>query len=40
MEKWLGTTNEDIQWSMQENLKKARLERTDVEWVKKWQIRR
>jgi len=40
MEKWLVTTNKDIQWIMQENLKKARLARVDPEWVKKWQIRR
>ncbi len=40
MEKWLATTNKDIQWIMQENLKKARLARIDQEWVKKWQIRR
>jgi len=40
MEKWLVTTNKDIQWIMQENLKKARLARIDPEWVKKWQIRR
>jgi hypothetical protein len=40
MEKWLVTTNKDIQWIMQENLKKARLARIDPEWVKKWQIGR
>jgi hypothetical protein len=40
IEKWLATTNKDIQWIMQENLKKARLARMDQEWVKKWQIRR
>jgi hypothetical protein len=40
MEKWLVTSNKDIQWIMQENLKKARLARIDPEWVKKWQIRR
>jgi hypothetical protein len=40
MEKWLGTTNKNIQWIMQENLKKNRLARIDPEWVKKWQIRR
>jgi len=40
MEKWLATTNKDIQWIMQENLRKARLARMDPEWVKKWQIRR
>lgn len=40
MEKWLRVTNKDIQWIMQENLKKARLARIDPVWVKKWQIRR
>jgi hypothetical protein len=40
MEKWLTTSNKDIQWIMQENLKKARLARMDPVWVKKWQIRR
>lgn len=40
MEKWLATTNKDIQWIMQVNLRKARLARMDQEWVKKWQIRR
>jgi len=40
MEKWLVTTNKDIQWIMQENLKKARLARVDPEWVMKWQIRK
>jgi hypothetical protein len=40
MEKWLVTTNKDIQWIMQENLKKNRLARMDREWVKRWQIRR
>jgi hypothetical protein len=40
MEKWLGTVNKEIQWIMQENLKKARLARMDSEWVKKWQIRK
>jgi hypothetical protein len=40
MEKWLITTNKDIQWIMQENMKKARLARIDPEWVKKWQVRR
>ena len=40
MEKWVSTTNKDIQWIMQENFKKARLARMDPAWVKKWQIRR
>jgi len=40
MEKWLVATNKDIQWIMQENLKKARLTRIEPEWVKKWQTGR
>jgi hypothetical protein len=36
MEKWLVTTDRDIQWVMRENLKKARLVRMDAEWVKMW----
>jgi hypothetical protein len=39
MEKWLVTADKDIQWIMQENLKKARLARMDSEWVKKWRGR-
>lgn len=39
MEKWLGRTDRDVQWIMQENLKKARLARMDSEWVKKWRDR-
>jgi hypothetical protein len=35
MEKWFVMTNKDIQWIMQENLKKVRLTRMDSEWVKK-----
>jgi hypothetical protein len=37
MEKWLGNPNTDIQWIMQENLKKTRLERLDPSWILKWQ---
>jgi len=37
MEKWLGSTDKDVRWIMQENLKKTRLARVDPEWVKKWQ---
>jgi len=37
MEKWLHNTDNDIHWIMKENLKKARLARMDVDWVKKWQ---
>lgn len=33
MEKWLACPNPDIAWIMQENLKKARLERLDKAWV-------
>lgn len=36
MEKWLASPDKDVQWIMCENLKKARLARLDVEWVKKW----
>ncbi len=36
MEKWLVNTDLDVQWIMQENLKKKRLTRMDAEWVKKW----
>lgn len=33
MEKWLASPDRDIQWIMQENLKKNRLVRMDAEWV-------
>jgi hypothetical protein len=36
MEKWLASTDRDIQWMMRENLKKNRLQRMDPEWVEKW----
>jgi len=36
MEKWLQTSDKDIRWIMQENLKKKRLERMDSDWVDKW----
>jgi hypothetical protein len=36
MEKWLVKPDKDIQWIMQENLKKNRLVCTDGEWVKHW----
>jgi AcrR family transcriptional regulator len=39
MEKWLANTDPDVQWVMRENLKKKRLARMDLEWVKKWQSR-
>ena len=35
MEKWLATSDKDIQWIMQENLRKARLARMDSSWVRK-----
>jgi len=37
MEKWLATSDKDIQWIMQENLKKNRLQRMDAQWVEYWQ---
>jgi hypothetical protein len=40
MEKWLTSSDKDIQWIMGENLKKARLLRMDAEWVKTWQVKR
>jgi hypothetical protein len=36
MDKWLLTSDKDIRWIMQENLKKKRLERMDSVWVDKW----
>jgi hypothetical protein len=36
MEKWLVKPDKDIQWIMQENLKKNRLVRIDIHWVEKW----
>lgn len=36
MEKWLASTDKDVQWIMRENLKKARLVRMDPQWVKEW----
>jgi hypothetical protein len=36
MEKWLAKPDKDIQWIMQENLKKNRLMRMDAEWVQHW----
>jgi len=35
MERWLETSDKDIRWIMQENLKKNRLLRMDSAWVKK-----
>ena len=34
MEKWLHSEDKDIRWMMKENLKKNRLTRMDVNWVK------
>ena len=39
MEKWLATADQDVQWIMRENLKKARLTRLDADWVKTWRSR-
>ena len=36
MEKWLVKTDKDVQWIMQENLKKTRLKRADADWVEHW----
>jgi hypothetical protein len=36
MEKWLANPDKDIQWIMQENLKKNRLIRMDAHWVESW----
>jgi hypothetical protein len=36
MEKWLEHPDPDIQWIMQENLKKTRLRRMDQAWVNRW----
>jgi hypothetical protein len=36
MEAWFASTDPDVRWVMRENLKKARLERMDEGWVKKW----
>jgi len=39
MEKWLVNADKDIQWIMQENLKKTRLEKMDLQWVGLWRKR-
>jgi hypothetical protein len=39
MEKWLDSPDADVKWIMRENLKKARLERMDPDWVGKWRDR-
>lgn len=33
LEKWLGSTDRDVRWILQENLKKKRLERAAPEWL-------
>jgi hypothetical protein len=33
LERWLETRDRDVQWVVRENLKKARLQRMDAEWV-------
>lgn len=40
IEKWLVSTDKDIWWIMQENLKKKRLARMDSAWVQTWQDKR
>jgi hypothetical protein len=39
MERWFSTRDKDIRWIMRENLKKKRLERMDVAWVRDWRLR-
>ncbi|MBN1566725.1 MAG: hypothetical protein JXA73_02690 [Acidobacteria bacterium] len=39
MEKWLVSSDSDVQWIMRENLKKTRLARMDSDWVRKWRDR-
>ncbi len=39
MEKWLKAEDGDIQWIMQENLKKNRLKKMDSAWVERWKKR-
>ncbi len=36
MEKWLVKPDKDVRWIMQENLKKNRLLRMDMEWARRW----
>jgi hypothetical protein len=35
MENWIQSGDKDVQWIMRENLKKARLEKMDPDWVNK-----
>jgi hypothetical protein len=39
MEKWMVEPDRDTAWIMKQNLRKARLARIDVGWVKQWQSR-
>lgn len=36
MEKWLRSSEPDVQWIMRENLKKNRLTVMDADWVARW----
>lgn len=36
MERWLSSTDKDVRWVMQENLKKKRLVKMDRKWVDTW----
>jgi hypothetical protein len=37
MEHWLASSDRNVRWVMQENLRKNRLKRLDAAWVAKWQ---
>ena len=39
MERWLACEDADVRWIMRENLRKARLERMDRDWVATWWAR-
>lgn len=39
IEKWLKSENKDVRWMMKENLKKNRLVRMDIDWVKTCNLR-
>jgi hypothetical protein len=39
MERWIGSTDRDVQWVMKQNLRKTRLTRLDPKWVKRAQQR-
>ena len=36
LERWFASSDPDLRWVMRENLKKARLERMDPDWVAYW----